>query len=509
MAILRFFLFLFCCLGSTLAWAQVEAGKVLFARGVVSAVDEQDARRGLRAGATVFEGERIITGRGAITQIHLSDGALLGLRGSSSYLIERQRFDEEEGLAEQAGELLSGWMRMITGAIGKSRPDNVRISTSVATIGIRGTVFQLLHVPEQGLEGFNDVEPGSYVMLEDGSVDFFNAAGSRHVRAGDVAFVGLGQQQPQPRPERRELFSRKLQAALAAGSDTRRLRIQRFLREQASELSNPLASQLDREILAATFVNVGAIGTFWPSRDAVRFSGPANLKYATLDNTRILTGMRAPDDSVGLDILEAQPGSAPVAVGQALLGGAASQVHWGIWREGSFVALDDTLSPYAQTGDWHYVMASNIQTDPSLLLSRLNGVFRYSYVGGTPLVNNAIGGLGTDGAVGRVLGGQMEVDFGTGDLQAQLGLALPNQSSAVGVSGVGSLDDYYGPGLSMTDGVDVNAALRGAFVGPNAEGAVGALLVNDIGNNANYQGVVVFERTGVSGTSGEVVPVLP
>ena len=181
-------------------YAAESAGKVLFATGIVSAIDEQDSRRGLQAGDPVFEGDRIVTGRNAVVQMHLSDGAVLGLRGNSNYLIETQKFEPESGIAEQAGELFSGWMRMVTGAIGRSNPTSVRQSTSVATIGIRGTVFQVIHVPEGGLEGFNDVEPGSYVMLEEGNIEFFNREGSRRLVPGDVAFVGLASQKPQPRP---------------------------------------------------------------------------------------------------------------------------------------------------------------------------------------------------------------------------------------------------------------------------------------------------------------------
>lgn len=39
--------------------------------------------------------------------------------------------------------LIGGTMRFITGLLGKHSPDRVRISTSTATVGIRGTDFIL------------------------------------------------------------------------------------------------------------------------------------------------------------------------------------------------------------------------------------------------------------------------------------------------------------------------------------------------------------------------------
>lgn len=498
MALFRLCFVITALLGSSFAFAVDEAGRVIFARGVVSAVDESDSRRGLRTGDLVHEGDRIVTGRSAVVQIHLSDGALLGLRGNSEYLIARQQYEPESDLAEQAGELFSGWMRMITGAIGKSRPDNVRVSTSVATIGIRGTVFQLLHVPESGLEGFNDVDPGSYVMLEDGGIDFFNDGGMRRVGAGEVAFAGALSQQPEPRPDRRHLFARHLESLSVSRDDVRRLRLQYFLREQNSDANGSLQTVLDKEILSTTFVNLGALSSYSPGGRNVRLTaGAANLLYAAGDATRVLTGVRGDPGDASLDFLQFS-GGAPVATGQALIGGVYSQVHWGIWREGTFDAVNSSTGPYAVTGDWHYMFASNLQPDPSVLTATLTGSFTYDYVGGTPLTNSTGAADFTNVAtIGRILGGQLNVDFGSALMQADLGLSLPDVLTPVAVSGGGSLTQFYATGLTLADGLGVvSGNIQGAFVGPAAEGAISAVEINDAGNNANYQGMAAFERTG-------------
>ena len=61
------------------AQAAVEAGRILFARGTVSIVDENQSARGGSVGSVFYEGDRIVTGNNSIAQLRLSDGALAAL----------------------------------------------------------------------------------------------------------------------------------------------------------------------------------------------------------------------------------------------------------------------------------------------------------------------------------------------------------------------------------------------------------------------------------------------
>ena len=166
-----------------------EAGKIIFAHGTVAIVDQHDSARGAQKGSVFHEGDRIVTGSQSIAQLRMNDGALASLRSHTNYLVERQRNDEDEGIYEQAGRLISGWMRSVTGAIGAREPGNVSHNTPVATIGIRGTMYQSIHVPEQGLPEFANLQPGSYIYLEEGGVRVGNESGSLNLRPGEIAFV--------------------------------------------------------------------------------------------------------------------------------------------------------------------------------------------------------------------------------------------------------------------------------------------------------------------------------
>lgn len=502
MAILRS-VFLACLVALTsFVHAAEEAGKILFARGVVSIIDENDSRRGARTGAAVFEGERVVTGSGGIAQLYLNDGSLLGLRSNTDYHIKRQRYDEDAGIAEQAGELLSGWMRYITGAIGKTNPANVSLTTSVATIGIRGTVFQVVHVPAQGLPDFVDAEPGSYLYLEDGAIDMQSAAGSRRLGSGDVAWVALSGAPPMPAPERRQLFMRDhLGQAFRENVRDHRLMTARLLKmREELRVSGSLEQILADQIADSLFVNVAGLSLFAPGGSFSAFaSGPDNLKYVDLVGQRLQVagrGLSAVGDG-SFDALFIRDGAKPLSAGSAVVGGI-SQVHWGIWREGTFGAFNTSSGAYTGTGDWYYVMGSFAVADPVALASRLNGTFRYSYVGGTLLGKDTGIVAGDASSFARVLGGQLVVDFGSNAMDATLGVNLPSTGNAA-LTGTGSIGQFYSGTLGLADGAGtVTGNMQGLFTGPDAQGAITTVTVNDINTNSNYGGVAVFENVGTS-----------
>ena len=85
--------------------------------------------------------DRVLTGTDAAASVVLRDGTMMVVGPSSRLDLKEFHFD---GTTHEGGMLLSllrGSMRMITGLIGKTNPDAVRVETQTATIGIRGTDF--------------------------------------------------------------------------------------------------------------------------------------------------------------------------------------------------------------------------------------------------------------------------------------------------------------------------------------------------------------------------------
>lgn len=117
------------------------AGFVKIVRGDVQLLNASGALRPARAGDVVAPIERIVTGKDAAASLVLRDGTTLVVGPSSRLDLKEFSFDATTRDGGMLVSLLRGTLRMITGFIGKSSPDAVRIETQTATIGIRGTDF--------------------------------------------------------------------------------------------------------------------------------------------------------------------------------------------------------------------------------------------------------------------------------------------------------------------------------------------------------------------------------
>jgi hypothetical protein len=123
------------------AKADLQAGFVKSVRGNVQLLNGTGTTRVAAAGDALGAVDRIVTGPDSSASVVLRDDTTLIVGPSSRLDLKEFHFD---GTTHEGGMLLSllrGSMRMITGLIGKTNPDAVRVETQTATIGIRGTDF--------------------------------------------------------------------------------------------------------------------------------------------------------------------------------------------------------------------------------------------------------------------------------------------------------------------------------------------------------------------------------
>lgn len=154
-------------------------GQVQVRRGPSNVVVEQGTR--------VREGDVLTTGAGSAAMLRLDDGAKLLMRAESVLRIAKLRLSGDTSGWSQAFNLAVGAFRYVTGALGGNRPDAVAISTSYATVGIRGTDIDLVHAEKD--VGGN--EAGTYVKVNQGAVAIGGADGSQVKLAKDEqAFAG-------------------------------------------------------------------------------------------------------------------------------------------------------------------------------------------------------------------------------------------------------------------------------------------------------------------------------
>jgi hypothetical protein len=129
----------FGCSGAV-AWA-VPAAEVTFSAGKVQA---GGSARALRAGDTVEENERLVTGADGYLYLRTPDRGFLILRPNSEARIVQYQYDPARPTETRAKiELVRGVARAVSGQGVQQAKEHFRFNTPVAAIGIRGTDFSV------------------------------------------------------------------------------------------------------------------------------------------------------------------------------------------------------------------------------------------------------------------------------------------------------------------------------------------------------------------------------
>jgi hypothetical protein len=153
------------------------AAQVDFAVGNVTAVGANGQSRPLGKGAQIEQGDTVNT-NGGRAQLRFTDGAYVSLQPESQFRIDQYRFDgKQDGNEKGFFSLLKGGLRTITGLVGRTSKQNYQVTTSVATIGIRGTEYTIQY--------------GNSVTgtVGEGEINVCNGAGCLSVTNGESYYV--------------------------------------------------------------------------------------------------------------------------------------------------------------------------------------------------------------------------------------------------------------------------------------------------------------------------------
>ncbi|MDQ7973325.1 MAG: FecR domain-containing protein [Rhodocyclaceae bacterium] len=121
--------------------ADAHAGFIKSVKGEVHVLSAGGDARLARPGDRVSPIDRISTGPASAASLVLRDGTALVLGPDSRVDLKQFHFDSTTQDGGLLVSLLRGSLRMVSGLIGKTNPDAVRVDTQTATIGIRGTDF--------------------------------------------------------------------------------------------------------------------------------------------------------------------------------------------------------------------------------------------------------------------------------------------------------------------------------------------------------------------------------
>ena len=168
-----------------------EAGRFLSVVGDVRVGREGAPQRVAQRAAEFYEGESIVTAVGALAQLRMTDGALMSVRGDTEIKLERFSYaGEQDRNASFLMSVLKGGLRSITGVIGRQNRERYRIKTATVTIGVRGTDFEIVHVPLQAASP--EVPAGTYDHVFEGVTSMENRAGAMLLVSRDqTAFAAL------------------------------------------------------------------------------------------------------------------------------------------------------------------------------------------------------------------------------------------------------------------------------------------------------------------------------
>ena len=160
------------------------AGTVSLVEGDVRFLDAKQQARRPRQGDAIYEGEGVVTGADGEVHLDMQDGGYIGVRPGTQLNIIN--FKAQGGQDDSfVLSLFEGSFRAVSGWITKSRTRRAEVQTPTVTIGIRGTDYEPLVIPEGSKVG----EAGTYNRVNIGETEMRTAQGSIVVKPNQAGFV--------------------------------------------------------------------------------------------------------------------------------------------------------------------------------------------------------------------------------------------------------------------------------------------------------------------------------
>jgi hypothetical protein len=198
------------------------AGVVLLAKGNAFATNEQGVKRALKRRSKILEGDILTTTQNSKLQIRFIDKALMTLKAGSRLNVSAYQIAKTEDDTEKVVmDLITGGFRTITGSIGKGEKSAYTVNTPAASIGIRGTNYEIAQEKN-----------GEFVIaVWDGGITVTNDQGS--IKVGSDSEFNFVRVKPDEEPEGLDEQPKALTDTSSTSTDT-----QQDTDEQAEENSS-------------------------------------------------------------------------------------------------------------------------------------------------------------------------------------------------------------------------------------------------------------------------------
>lgn len=412
------------------------AARIDFAVGDVQAVTPAGASRTLAKGARIVSGETIRTKDGR-AQLRFDDGAIVSLQPDSEFRIDNYQFSgQPDGKERGFFSLLKGGLRTLTGLVGRANKDNYKVTTSVATVGIRGTEYTLTYLGEESIA----------IATGEGSIEVCNGGGCAILVSGDSAII------EGPNGAARRVEFRPQLSPTQPGE-------QLLPQFSTSDYRNPNGGLM---VNGNQLTSGAGYSSAWAYGSA---AGGAQKGAATFGSSSQLVSVTNPTTTYTGATL-AESGSADGVIG------------WGRWASAT-----DSLG--ATLNNFHYVVGRQV---PASQLAALNGITAtYQLIGFTV----------PTGSLGYATGsptGTLTASFGAATMSVSMALQVPyfnsmtNQTYAVNVS-TGTV-----PLGSTFTWISPPANGGGGFFSGEGASHAGASYNFSAGGYTNVSGTVAFKR---------------
>ena len=189
--------------------------------------------RKLEVGSPIYQADRVQSYENSFAVLVFRDGGRITVEPETQLLIKNYQYSQNDKQDQAVYKLVSGGLRVLTGSIGQNNKEAYKLDTTIATIGIRGTGFDLscqggcsgqpttTEVANQVLNGKGS---GLYSYVWDGAISQKNDAGVFELNEGSANYIqeaGIPpidlpkvptsiEQNKQPRPDKIEVDTNTL-----------------------------------------------------------------------------------------------------------------------------------------------------------------------------------------------------------------------------------------------------------------------------------------------------------
>lgn len=445
--------------------AQFAVGDVNIRRGQTTAA--------LNRGQQINSGDSIVTGRAGQTQIRFSDGGLVSLAPNSQFNIDKyadENKPEEDGFF---ASFLRGGMRAVTGLVGKRNRENYKITTTTATIGIRGSAFSANYNDDKSINVAGE-QDGIVVCTKAGCVELIVGEAVRVTSDDTVPKRTAERSNVPPLVAREDLFQSVNPEVIQSVDDQVNGTLPgvsaMFAVGQYNRIDSYPRGGVDPSTGEGTFVNGLMV------RHVVPDSGMNGLS-ALLGPSAISVGGGSVVEKTSSDAGDF--GTVGVASDPAFIG-------WGYWDSGrSSYSYGQELAVSEDGEDWtngvHYLVGRPTFQDQM----PMSGIARYTLIGGTAptAFDDYVLRVGSLNSAGLI------VDFGRSAVNGFINttFVVEGQSIPVQIAGYGSVNGSRFEGYDNNE----NGRYYGFFTG---DGAARAGLVYETyeGSLGTIHGAAVF-----------------